>query len=108
MISIIITSYKEPKTIGKAINSILKNKLQNYEILVTAPDNKTLEAARVFKEHKNIKIFRDQGNKSAALKLLKDQGKGKSAALNLAVSKAKGNILILTDGDVFIDDNSIL
>jgi len=94
MISIIITTREEPKTIGKAIESILKNNLKNFEILVTAPDDETLEAARAFKKHKNIKIFRDKG-------------KGKSAALNLAVSKAKGEILILTDGDVYVGENSL-
>ena len=95
MISIIITSYKEPKTIGKAINQILENKLKNYEILVVAPDNETLDVAEEYSK-KNKKI-----------KLIKDFGKGKPAALNLAVSKAKGEILIFTDGDVYVDEDSI-
>lgn len=95
MISIIITSYKEPNTIGKAIESILKNNLKNYEVLVTAPDKETLDAAKKYsKENKNIK-------------LIKDFGKGKPLALNLAVSKAKGGIIIFTDGDVYIKENSI-
>jgi cellulose synthase/poly-beta-1,6-N-acetylglucosamine synthase-like glycosyltransferase len=94
MISIIITAYKEERTIGKAIDSILKNNLKDFEILVTAPDDETLEAARLFKKNKKIKVFRDQG-------------KGKSAALNFVVSKAKGDILVLTDGDVYIGENSL-
>lgn len=96
MISIIITSYKEPETIGKAITSVLSNKIkQKYEIIVCAPDKETLNAASVVKK------------KSRNLKLIKDHGKGKSAALNLAVSKAKGDILILTDGDVFVEGKSL-
>lgn len=94
MISIIITAYKEERTIGRAIEAILKNKPENFEILITAPDDETLEAARVFKKHKSIKIF-------------KDKGKGKPAALNFIVSKAKGNILVLTDGDVYLGENSL-
>ena len=95
MISIIITSYKEPNTIGKAIGSVLKNNLKDYEILVTAPDKETLDAAKKYsKENKNVK-------------LIKDSGKGKPLALNLAVSKAKGEIIIFTDGDVYIKENSI-
>jgi len=94
MISIIITTREEPKTIGKAIESILKNNPKNFEILIVAPDDETLEATRAFKKRKNIKIFRDKG-------------KGKSAALNFVVSKAKGNILVLTDGDVYIGENSL-
>jgi len=95
MISIIITSYKEPNTIGKAIESILKNNLKNYEILVTAPDKETLDAAKKYSD-KNKKI-----------KLIKDLGRGKPLALNLAVSKAKGEIIVFTDGDVYVGENSI-
>lgn len=95
MISIIITSYKEPRTIGKAIEQVIKNNLKDYEILVTAPDNETLnEAGKYSKKYKFIR-------------LIKDFGKGKPAALNLAVSKAKGEILILTDGDVYISQDSL-
>jgi poly-beta-1,6-N-acetyl-D-glucosamine synthase len=95
MISIIITSYQEPGTIGSAINAILKNNLKNYEILVTAPDEETLNVAREFSiKNKNIKIIQDKGN-------------GKPAALNLAVSKSKGDILILTDGDVYVGEDSL-
>lgn len=91
MISIIITSYKEPKTIGKAIESFQKQKIkERYEIIVVAPDKKTLDAARKYK----VKCFQDSG-------------RGKPSALNLAFSKAKGDIIILSDGDVYISDNSV-
>lgn len=92
MISVIITSYKEEKTIGKSIESILNNNLkEKYEILVLAPDESTLNVA---KKYKHVQV-------------IKDKGEGKPAALNLAFKKAKGNILILTDGDVYISDNSL-
>lgn len=96
MISIIITSYNEPRTIGKSIERILANNLDcAYEILITAPDKETLDVAKKYsKKHRFIRT-------------LKDYGKGKSAALNLAVSKARGDILVLTDGDVYIDRNSL-
>lgn len=96
MISIIITAYKEADTIGKAISSILDNELpKEYEILILAPDDETLNIAHIFaKNNKNIKP-------------IKDLGQGKPAALNLAFSKAKGDILILTDGDVYMSKNAI-
>lgn len=95
MISVIVTAYKEEKTIGKAIDSILKNNLSNYEIIVIAPDEPTLNVAKEYsRKFKNIK-------------LLKDPQKGKPLALNIAVSKAKGDILILTDGDVFVSEDSL-
>jgi len=92
MISIIITSYKEPKTIGRAIKSVLNNNIkEEYEIIVVVPDEATLKEAKKYKQVKTIK----------------DKGKGKPAALNIAVSEAKGEILILTDGDVYVGKNSL-
>jgi len=95
MISIIITAYKEEKTIGKAIESIVNNNLKNYEIIVTAPDDETLNVAKSYQK------------KNKRVKLLRDLGKGKPAALNQAVAKAKGEILVLTDGDIYLDENSL-
>jgi len=96
MISIIITACKEAKTIGKAIRRILKNKIPvNYEILVLAPDEDTLAGSEKYaKENKKIKVVRDFGN-------------GKPAALNLAFKEAKGEIFVLTDGDVFVSETAI-
>ncbi len=89
--TVIITSFKEPKTIGKAIESFLKQKTKRkFDILVSAPDQETLDVARKYK----VKIF-------------KDPGKGKMLALNLIFKKIKSGILILTDGDVFVNDLAI-
>jgi cellulose synthase/poly-beta-1,6-N-acetylglucosamine synthase-like glycosyltransferase len=90
MISIIITSFKEPN-LENAINAI-KNQKINYkhEIIVVAPDK---EAEKLSKKY-NIKYF-------------KDEGKGKSYALNLLLKKLKSNILIFTDGDVYLGNNAI-
>lgn len=96
MISIIITAYKEPKTIGRAIEQVLKNKIkEKFELIVTAPDKETLDAARKY------------SSRDKRIKLLKDQGKGKPAALNMIFKKAKGDILVLTDGDVYMSNNAI-
>ena len=94
-ISIILTAYKEPKTISRAIEQILKNNLSHYELIVTAPDDGTLNVAKKYsKKIKNLILF-------------KDRGEGKPTALTDAFKIAKGNILVLTDGDVYIKENSI-
>jgi len=94
MISVIITTFREPLTIKKAIDSFIsQNTKESYEILVVAPDKETED---IVKSYKDIRI-----------RYLKDPGKGKSNALNLAFKKAKGNILILSDGDVYVSNNSI-
>lgn len=96
MISIIITSFKEPKTIGRAIESFLNQELTlDYELIVVAPDDQTINVAKEYSK------------KDSRVKTLKDRGAGKSAALNLVVSKAKGDILVLTDGDVSVGNDSL-
>jgi len=93
--SVIITAYKEEKTLPKTIASLQKQLPKNSEILVVAPDEPTLSVA------KNL------SKKDRRIRTLKDPGKGKPTALNLAFKSAKGKILILTDGDVIIGKNSI-
>jgi len=96
MISCIITSYKEAKTIGRAITFMekaCKRAVDNYEILVFAPDDETINEALNY-ETNHIKIF-------------KDEGKGKPSALNIAFEEAKGDLLILSDGDVYVNQYAI-
>jgi cellulose synthase/poly-beta-1,6-N-acetylglucosamine synthase-like glycosyltransferase len=96
MISIVITSFKEPKTIGKAIDSFAKQKIsEKYEIIVAAPDKETLNAAkRHAKGKKHVRV-------------IKDPGKGKSYAINWLLPKLKGDLIILSDGDVYVSDYSV-
>ena len=96
MISIIITAFKESKTIGKCIQAIISQNInQDYELIVSAPDKETLDISKEYQQkNKNIQLF-------------KDPGKGKSFALNLLLPKLKGDIIILTDGDVYVSNNSI-
>ena len=96
MISVIITAFREPKTIGRAIKSITQQKIaEDYEIIVSAPDKETLDVAKKYSlKFKQVKLFQDAG-------------KGKSSALNQILSLAKGRILVFTDGDVYVSANSL-
>ncbi len=93
MLSVLITSYKESATIAKAVYAFLPQLGKRDEILVAAPDKETLHAALAVKDKRVISI--------------QDKGKGKPAALNLLFSKAKGDIFILSDGDVFVEKNAV-
>jgi cellulose synthase/poly-beta-1,6-N-acetylglucosamine synthase-like glycosyltransferase len=92
--SVIITAYKEPKTIVKATSVILNQISKTDEILVVAPDTETLNAVK--------SNFKDK-----RIKLIRDEAKGKPSAMNLAVKNSKGDILIWTDGDISISENAI-
>ncbi len=90
MLSVIITAYKEPETIVKALKVISKQISKKDEIIVVCPDKETEKAAKKFK-----------------IRHVKDPGEGKPTALNLVFKEAKGDTLILTDGDVYISKNAI-
>ncbi|MDD3102130.1 MAG: glycosyltransferase family 2 protein [Patescibacteria group bacterium] len=92
MISIIITTNKEPKSLPQAIQSFLDSNLlkADDEILIVGPDEESEKIAKEFQIRFPV------------IKYLKDKGKGKPAALNLVFQQARGEILILSDGDVKI------
>jgi len=94
-ITLIITAFKEPN-VTKAIESALnQNTNFEYEVIVAAPDKETLDIVKTYSK-KNKKV-----------KTIKDPGKGKSYALNKVFSEIKTDILILTDGDLYISENSV-
>ena len=94
MISIIVTTFREVNTIRKVVGRILDQKIRGSEVIVVSPDLETREAiSDLIKKKKVIHI--------------QDEGRGKPAALNLALKKARGEIIVLTDGDVLIGEKSI-
>jgi cellulose synthase/poly-beta-1,6-N-acetylglucosamine synthase-like glycosyltransferase len=103
MISVIITAKKEPVTVAKALKSIVRPFYsgipEDFEIIQVSPDEETLESGK-----ETI-----QNEKWAEKKFLqiKDPDRGKPHALNLAFQKVKGEIIILTDGDVYFEKNAV-
>ncbi len=86
-VSVVITSFKEPETIGGAVEAVLD---QADQVIVVAPDKETLAVA-----------------KKRGAKLIQDKGKGKAAALNLSFGKVRHEIVVLTDGDVWVEKKAI-
>jgi cellulose synthase/poly-beta-1,6-N-acetylglucosamine synthase-like glycosyltransferase len=103
MISVIITSFKEPKTIGRCIKCIADKKYSGitspFEIIQVSPDELTLKAG---KKEANI-----LGLSKHEYRHVIDPHKGKPTALKMALEKAKGEIIILTDGDTFFEKNAV-
>jgi len=104
MIFIIITAFKEEKTIGNAIEAVLKQtNNKDFRIIITAPDEETGKIAKIYEKENN------------RVRYVKDEGKGKPAALNKVFNWIKNNfpsnkekdIFVLTDGDVYIGENAI-
>ncbi len=107
MLSVIITAYKEEKTIGAAIERLVGSKSdigrgvidQQWELIVVAPDEPTINASKQMA----AKLGLDETN----FHLLVDQRQGKPAALNQAFNAAKGDWLLLTDGDVMFKERAV-
>jgi len=103
MISVIIASRQEPKTIGKCIKCIADSNYSGlndtFEILQVSPDKETLDAGK--KAAQELKLS------EGSYIQIKDPMKGKPFALNLALKQAKGNLLLFTDGDTYLDKNSV-
>jgi len=99
MMHIIITSYNEPKSTLRAINSFLNQKIkQEFKIIVCDPFPEVKEFLKQHIHNKNVGFFLDPGE-------------GKSYALNLLFqqlnSKSKDDLFILTDGDVYVSENAV-
>lgn len=103
MISIIITSWKEPNTIAKCIRCIADRKYsgldRDFEILQLSPDRETLFAGE--KEAKRLKLTNSKYIQ------IQDPKKGKPYALKMAIQRAKGDILIFTDGDTYFGKGAV-
>ncbi|KAA3660308.1 MAG: glycosyltransferase [Chloroflexi bacterium] len=95
MYSIIITAYREPETIGPAIAAFLPQMPADAELLVVCPD---VETTAVIHHYTQI---------DARVKHCKDPQLGKPTALNIGLQAAQHDIVILTDGDVLVDENVI-
>lgn len=99
MIDIIITSYKEPRATLRAVNAFLSQEIKDkFRITVVDP----------FPE---VKDFINKNVKSKNVSFFLDYGEGKGYALNLLFeklySKNTNDILILTDGDVYVSSNAV-
>jgi len=96
MLTIIITAYREEKTVGQAIEAFLAQDMpQDYELLVVCPDDETAAVIAEYTAH-NEKV-----------RHLRDEARGKPAAFNLALSAARGEIVILSDGDVYVGPGAV-
>lgn len=96
MISCILTAYHEPRTVGVSIKALIEQAwTEEYEILVVCPDKETANVVRIFTDC------------YPQVQHLIDTGKGKPAALNLALKQIRGSICVFTDGDVIIQEDAI-
>jgi biofilm PGA synthesis N-glycosyltransferase PgaC len=96
MVTIIITANREERTLGRALEAFLAQELgSGWELLVVCPDEPTAAVAAQY------------AVQNPHVRVLRDRGRGKPAALNLALSAAQGEIVVLSDGDVYVGPGSV-
>lgn len=102
MVSILLTAWREEKTVGKAIECLCDRAYsgipEDFELLLVAPDEETANAALVKVKELGIED---------KYTYVKDKSEGKPRALNMLFEMAKGDILVLTDGEVFLEENAV-
>jgi len=93
MISVVIPLYNKEKYIKRAIESVLNQTFQNFEIIVVN-DGSTDRSAEVVKNIKDPRI-----------KLINQKNAGVSAARNRGIQEAKYEYIAFLDADDFWEEN---
>ena len=95
--SVVIPVYNAEKYIKVAIESVLNQTYQNFELILVndnSIDNSELLIKTYTRHNKNVFLFLNSG-------------KGVSSARNLGMSKCKNDYIIFLDADDFLEENCL-
>ena len=95
-ISVIVPVYNNEKYIGKCIESILKQKMQDFEIIIVN-DGSTDDSEQVI--NKYLTLYMDK------IKYYKKENGGISSTRNFGINKATGDYICFVDSDDYISDD---
>lgn len=100
-VSIVVPAYNEEERIGPTIEAALeldypKDKFEIIAVDDGSADNTSAVVKQVQKKHSSFDI-----------KLIRQENKGKGAALNHALKKAKGEYFICLDADSFVEKDAL-
>ena len=98
MLSIIIPVYNAEKYLKECINSVLRQKLEDYEVILV--DDGSTDSS--------LKICRSYESKNSRIKVLHQTNQGVSSARNSGIKQANGDWLTFIDSDDVIDDTFFL
>ncbi|MDY7078050.1 MAG: glycosyltransferase [Chloroflexota bacterium] len=94
-LSVLITAFREAETIGQAIEAFLPQLPADTEILVVCPDPAT------------IAVVDDYAARYPVVQHVADPQRGKPAALNVGLKAARGDVVVLSDGDVVVAEDAL-
>lgn len=96
-ISVILTTHNYAKFLGQAIESVLNQTYQDFELIIVN-DGST--------DHTDEVLSRYKGNPK--IRVLKLEGVGLASACNTATKQSKGRYIIRLDADDYFDENMLL
>lgn len=96
-ISIYIPSHNYGRYLSKAVDSVLRQSYENWELIIIddASSDDTPEVIRLYCNHPKVRTVRTEGV-------------GLPTVCNLALSMAEGDYIIRLDGDDVFDENILL
>ena len=101
-IALVIPCYNEERVIieklDNSFNALSFNNASNVYVLDDSSSDNTFKLAEEYRRNHNIENFYVWKNPS---------GKGKSKALNWIFSKLNSDIIVITDADALLQENSI-
>jgi len=97
LLSIIVPMYNVELYIGRCLDSLLKQDIENYEIIVIN-DGST---------DQSVNIVREYQKKSNKIKILEQNNQGQSVARNKGLEEANGKYVFFVDSDDYVVENSL-
>jgi len=94
-LSVIITAFREPDTVGPAIEAFLPQLPAESEILVVSPDPQT------------IAVVDQYAARYPVVRHVADPQRGKPTAVNVGLEAAEGDVVVLSDGDVAVAEDAV-
>jgi len=99
-LSILVTVHNEEKLLARRMENLLScdypKDLVEFVVVSDGSTDNTGTIAREF------------GQKDSRVKLVSTPGGGKSAAQNIAIPRAKGEVVVLTDADTLFDQHTLV
>jgi cellulose synthase/poly-beta-1,6-N-acetylglucosamine synthase-like glycosyltransferase len=94
-LTVLITAFREAGTIGQALEAFLRQVPPDAEILVVCPDVETTA------------VIQQYAAQYPQIRHIPDPGKGKPAALTIGLQAAQGEIIVFSDGDVYVGEDAL-
>ncbi len=94
-LSVLITAFREAATVGQAIEAFLPQLPDDADLLVVCPDPETTA------------VVDEYAARYSVVRHVADAQQGKPAAINVGLEAARGDVVVLSDGDVLVAQDAL-